>query len=157
MIYNDELQMTIAEGLLGKMYSEIERVHNPEVLYSTVSTVEGNIKFQLLYEPNASDTLWITEINSGLTEKINFTITELTEDKKRLCYYIDIILKKIDKVQSRYNVTCTCVFNRDIEVNARNEEEAIAKVKELYFNGQKYNLDNWGFGEATVDYAEIIK
>lgn len=51
----------------------------------------------------------------------------------------------------KYIVTCTCIYNGFIEVDANDQKEAVSMAQE------RLDEVNWVFGEQTADYAEEIK
>ena len=51
----------------------------------------------------------------------------------------------------KYVVTCTCIYNGFIEVDANDREEAVRMARE------RLDEVDWVFGEQTVDYAEEIE
>jgi len=54
---------------------------------------------------------------------------------------------------ANYIVYCTKTYNGSIEVDAGSESEAMAKVEEMWRNGE-YPV-NFEFGEKTTDFAEL--
>ena len=54
---------------------------------------------------------------------------------------------------ANYIVYCTKIYNGSVEVEAENKTDAMAKVDEMWRNGE-YPVD-FEFGEKTTDYAEL--
>jgi len=54
---------------------------------------------------------------------------------------------------ANYIVYCTKIYNGSVEVEAESESAAMAKVEEMWRNGE-YPVD-FEFGEKTTDYAEL--
>lgn len=67
----------------------------------------------------------------------------------------------------KYNVTCTLIYNGNVEVEANSREEAIKKAENAINDGsatlqQAPSEVNVGtvpftYGECTADYAEPLK
>ena len=54
---------------------------------------------------------------------------------------------------ANYIVYCTKTYNGSVEVDAESETDAMAKVEEMWRNGE-YPVD-FEFGEKTTDCAEF--
>lgn len=65
----------------------------------------------------------------------------------------------------KFNVTCTMIYNGNITVDAKSEEEALELVSDQlcheygddFPDDGKFGIVNFTFGEATADYAEEVE